>query len=68
MFSFYTPWKHQKTFVFRGYKMGTLALNSLTYAVRGKMGQRDKAKKSSKTGKDHFDEKQNFCKNTCVRI
>ena len=48
--------------------MGTLALNSLTYAVRGKMGQRDKAKKSSKTGKDHFDGKQNFCKNTCVRI
>ena len=40
--------------------MGTLALNSLTYAVRGKTGQRDKAKKSSKTGKDHFDEKQNF--------
>ena len=33
IFPFYTPWKHQKTFsgVFRGYKMGILSINWLTW-------------------------------------
>ena len=48
MFSFYTPWKHQKTFVFRGYKMGTLALNSLTYAVPGKWDKGTKQRNQAK--------------------
>ena len=29
MFPFYTSWKHQKTFGFRGYKTGTLTRNGL---------------------------------------
>ena len=38
MFLFYTPWKHQKTKaffgVFRGYTMGTMAKNGLTYGMK----------------------------------
>ena len=29
MFLSYTPWKHQKTYVFRGYKVGTLGSSGL---------------------------------------
>ena len=29
MFLSYTPWKHQKTYVFSGYKVGTLGSSGL---------------------------------------
>ena len=47
MFPFYTPWKHQKTFVFRGYKMGTLAKNGLTYSSPVTWSEKKLIKESS---------------------
>ena len=39
MFVFFTPWKHQKTLVFMGYKMRTLARNGLIRKSRGRYNQ-----------------------------
>ena len=40
MFSFCTPWKHEKAFVFRGFKMGTLIRNGLMMIIMEQFLQR----------------------------